>query len=650
MKKWKFLFVIILATSFSSLSQEISFPKWGQFSEYERELKVYEKDTTANAIVLNEVGYAYIKKGGAYEIVKKQYYRIKILNIEGFKYATIKIPTYKDEKIKEIKASTTSFLNGTKTTYLDKTNIYRTKDSEDWYITSFTLPIVQVGSIIEYSFNKHTTYRFTFADGWVFQSEIPKIKSTYHTTIPAFWNYHITTISIDNSKILEQKLINDCFDVNGAVAQCVYSKFELDNIPAFTEEDYSTSKNNFLKQVRFELKTFKQTDGTVKQYTRSWKDTDDVIFKKYQIGKDYKKTKFISKHIPSEILDEPNELEKAKKIYTFIKLYMNYNGKQGNKYSFNSKEAFQQKTGNLYEINTNLVNALLASGIKADFGLLSTRNNGFPTKLHPVITDFNYMVAHIIVDDKHYFLDATDKNLSFGELPFYCLNDEIRVFDKRNGSYWYKHKPDENNETIIHAIANVIGQSEIEIQTRVIYKGYNATNKREEISELSEEEYINKLNDENEELQITKQTIENVDDTEKPIIETIEFKSESDFVNNSIYLKPFVIKSFKTNPFKLEERNYPVDIGYKRKFTYNLIFNIPANYKIKSLPENRKIVLPNMGGTLAYLSDVKNNKITINFSFSLDRTIYKPNEYYLIKEFISQLIIAQNERIILTKE
>lgn len=85
--------------------------------------------------------------------------------------------------------------------------------------------------------------------------------------------------------------------------------------------------------------------------------------------------------------------------------------------------------GNLSEINHGLINALQAGDIDAKIFLSSTRENGFPTKLHPVMTDFNYLMAFVNIDGKEYLLDASEKNLPFNMVSYDALNS----FWKSNG-------------------------------------------------------------------------------------------------------------------------------------------------------------------------------------------------------------------------
>ena len=107
--------------------------------------------------------------------------------------------------------------------------------------------------------------------------------------------------------------------------------------------------------------------------------------------------------------------------------------------------------GNAFEINLLLQNLLHSEGFDSYPMLLSTRDNGLATKIYPVISDFNYVIVKLDINDKTYYLDATNPYLAFGEIPFYCLNQYGRVYDIEYASYWEDIIPNEYSTTQIGA-------------------------------------------------------------------------------------------------------------------------------------------------------------------------------------------------------
>lgn len=107
------LLLLILTTSNSWAENKKI--KFGKVSLEELEMKVYELDTSAVAVILYDSGRSFFeteyKNDNSIFICKfERHVRIKILKPEGFDFATFKIPLYHgsngEEKISTIKAKT----------------------------------------------------------------------------------------------------------------------------------------------------------------------------------------------------------------------------------------------------------------------------------------------------------------------------------------------------------------------------------------------------------------------------------------------------------------------------------------------------------------------------------------------------------------
>lgn len=65
--------------------------------------------------------------------------------------------------------------------------------------------------------------------------------------------------------------------------------------------------------------------------------------------------------------------------------------------------------------------------------------------------------------------------------------------------------------------------------------------------------------------------VTNTNDLSKPIVETYSFSSNSmtDIIDSKIYITPMLFHQMDVNPFKAEERAYPIDFNFPTKDTYN---------------------------------------------------------------------------------
>ena len=447
------------------------------------------------------------------------------------------------------------------------------------------------------------------------------------------------------------KLKKNCFTVSGwsGEADCEEVVYIMKNIPAFIEEDYLTSKKNYLSAIKFELSEFKWFDGTHHKYSKSWKDTDREFKTEKSIGKQLRKIDNIKKKLPIDLISGQQTIENAKRIYNYIKNHFTWNKKYRVFTDVNVKNAFDKKVGNSMEINIALINALKAAGFDTELMLISTRKHGLPTKLYPVMTDFNYAIAKLNVDNKSYLLDATNKQMPFAMLPFKTLNSYGRVMNFKKGSYWH----------------NIISQHKSQVRTSLNLKlndsgnlkgfmntsnnGYLGLIKREKYNKTDEDEYLGVIEDKNQDLSIISYKNHNLNDLEKSFSEIFEIEIESNLNKNTLLINPFILNRISENPFKLRERNYPVDFGYNHSNMFILQLEIPKGYSIKSLPENVAFKLPNNSGVYQFTITLKDQKISLLSRIKLFKSYFTPEEYPYLKEFYNQIIKTQKSLITLEK-
>lgn len=647
--KQKFIIAVLLfGTCIYSQRKQ---PDFGKISDWENNLKIYEKDSTANAVFLYESGETRFKDSRNYILISTTHYaRIKIFDREGFDEAVIEIPIFHNkeasEKVIDIKGITH---NGFRQTFLNKKNIYTDKLNEHWSVVRFTLPDVHEQSIIEYQYTIETPFKFNFK-GWEFQTKIPKIYSQFHALIPGNYVYNRRLSGYLKLLINDAKIKKNCFSVEGIsnMADCEEVTYAMENIPAFIEEDFMTAKVNHLAAINFEPLEFSGFDGTIYKYTKSWKDVDNEFRTEKSIGVQLRKVDYLEKRLPEAILQTSDELERAKKVYSFIQNHFRWNNEIRFFNEVNVKTSFDSQIGNSAEINIALINALNAANIDVNPMLISTRDNGLPTKIHPVINDFNYIIAKVDINGKSYLLDATNRFVPFGMLPLRDLNGYGRVMDFKKGSYWFDILPPKNSLTQISLNLELDKNGDFRGTLHELNRGYPAIDKREQIVSEGVGKYQANLED-NSKFFVDSYENEDLTNIDKPLKELMDISIESQLEGEILIINPFLISKINENPFKLKERTYPVDFGYPHAFQYNLKLKIPEFYKAKSLPQNKHIKLPNNGASYIFSIENNGNYINLTSRFLLPKSIYSPEEYYYLKEFYNQIIKTQNSLITLEK-
>lgn len=625
---------------------------FGRISKADYTFKNETIDSTANAVVLYETGVSKFTEDERNILVKTTYYyKIKLFNKDGFKHATFSIPIYNNknnsEKIVDIKGITHNY---TAKTHLSLNNVYKEQINANWKVVKFTMPNLNEGSIIEVSYTLVTPFKFNLT-GWKFQSDIPKVFSEYKASIPGNYIYNRKLIGSLKLKTNTSTVKKNCFYVTGYAggAHCEEITYAMENIPAFIEEDYMTSSNNYKSKIKFELSKSIWFDGTSQEYTTDWQDVDKEFRTDKNIGGQLRKIKFFEELIPAEIRSIEDNLEKAKAVYTFIQNYFTWNDKYGIFKNARIKEALENKIGNASEINISLINALKSVGLKTDLVLTSTRTNGFPTKGYPVISDFNYVLAKVNINDTYFLLDATDKLNPFGLLPFKCLNSYGRAMDFKNDSYWVDIIPFKNNLTNYYVNMILTEDGELKGKLRIINMGYHALNKRNEYLGKSDDDIISEFEENFSELTVEGYIIENLNDINKPVVETFELAF--DFSNlDKLYLNPFLGGSFKKNPFKQENRTYPVDFGYTKSYTLIYTLELPNNYHVKSYPKDLAVKLENQKGNFTNKSKLTgDSKYALHSSFKINSPIFYNQEYHTLKKIFEYVINSQKTPIVIEK-
>ena len=658
----KFFSFLILLFSFQYVqAQQQGDFSFGKPSFTEWDIQMYDKDSSAKAVVLQEYGNAYLDFGLETIVYFHHHVRVKILHNDGFKHADVAIYLRKNkdknESYADLKAVTLNKNNGLiQETPINKKNIIQETSNEYLNTVKFTFPDIRVGSVIEYSYTTKSPFYYNFQK-WLFQSDIPKINSIYKTKIPEIFDYNASLKGYIPLYKHETTKETQCTRLNGEDLTCNVNYYEMKDIPAFESEKYMTAKKNFLSSINYELRTINYLDGHKDQITKEWKDADLELQEEESFGSQIKKERavFWGANIDT-IVGKPvkDSLLVSRKIYHFIQQQYNFNSENRMFCDKGIKQAFNKKSGNVADINLSLISALKYAGFKVEPVILSTRDHGLVTKIYPVISEFNYVIAHLVVGNKEYFLDATDDDLPYGMIPQHCLNGPGRVIGANFKSRWVDIPPfPKSKEVFIYKLK--IGKDEnLEGAVSEMFSGYIGLAKRGEIhKKTNPEEYIDDLNKENHSIKITAPKFINLEKNEEylKIEGAIEGADAIKMDNKTLFINPFFGDRFEQNPFKSDKRLYPVDFAFPRESLLTVILEIPEGYAVTSVPQNINIILPENGGKyFMAVSQTGSKTINLSSSLQINQTLFSSLQYDGLKKFFDLVVKSQSEDIILKKK
>lgn len=653
----KFLFTLLLLISFfvNVNSQEKKLATFGETTIHDREISQYEKDPEAAAIVLFEKGKVSVKLNRHRYLVLNTDVHIKIKVLDAKKFeedATINLLFYQTKKNQEIiddlKAITH---NNDKKIYVEKSHFFRKDLDKNYSEISFTFPDVRDGSILEYTYTQESPFFHQY--GWEFQGKYPKLYSEFISEIPGNYEYR-TSLSGQLDFAYKDSYIKDnCFSVDGFgdAADCVYSEFVMKDIPAFKEEDFMLSKNNYISRIKYDLKETMSFTGEKTFYTKTWEDVDKELRFHDHLGRQIGFNSYFKNRIPENILGIQNTLERAKAIYYYIQDNFFWNGEYNFYESSDVKEAFEKKGGNIAEMNIILLNALNAAEIEANLALSATRNLGLPTLIYPTLTEFNYVTVYLKIDGKEYYLDATNKFTPFGVIPFKALNKIARIMDFKNESYWHPITPYSKNVNYINAKLNLDENGVLNGVVEENHSGYFAESTRAAIYTASKDEYINDRENDLLAFEISNHSLENLNKNDEPVKEEFNITLENELIGDEIFINPFFLsKHYNKNPFNLNNRVYEVEMGYPINQILLVNMEFDESYTISYLPENSNIKLPNNAGAISVVYLQNDNKLNIRLQLKINQVSFEPELYPSLKEFFSKVVELKTKSSIVLKK
>lgn len=637
--------LFISGLAYSQISEPHTFgePSWDEIN-----FSHYPQDPDAAGVVLYERGYYTVDvvNNRYIRLIKKVHGKIKVLNADNFDHATIEIPYYHQDQIKEnvnkIQAITH---NGRNQTYVTSNAIFDINESPYWSLVRFTFPNVKDGSILEYTYQIESPF-FSNIGTWEFMNDLPTLYSELQTKIPGNFSYNRSLYGDRELDINHAEIKKSCFQLPGfkVAADCESATYAMKNVPAFKKEEFMLSERNYKPSLKFELIETIDFDESRLPFARNWKEIDRRFKYDKDFGRQLKHTSFFKEQLPSSILSTSNKLERAKAVYYFIQDHFNWNGHNRILSDIRVKNAFERKEGNSSEINLSLINALEAADIESHIMLVPTRDRALPSKQYPILTDFNYAIVYLTIDGQKYLLDATEKNTPFGVLPYRVLNIEGRVLDFKKGSYWEPITAYDRNMHYLNVQIAADDEGKFKGQVSEVSTGYMALSKRNNARNIYLPEVIQQKQSENEHLNIRDYVIKHEHDLEKPFEETYAIDLHEQFASDRLFLYPFLIRTFfDKNPFSQTTRHYPIDFGFPIINNYLISIDLTDQYEVVKVPENRMIRLPNNDGDLSVVYDTSDSKINLRLNLRLNNTAFPVEAYQSLQEFFTLLVKIQSE-------
>lgn len=645
MNRFIVFLLLCLFTVQGSMSQNFKFRKVSKEEVAEQEHPL-EAEAEAAYLYRNRHTY-YTAIVGDINLTSEIHQRIKIYEDEGFQYADFEILLYQGDnghdRLSGLKAYTYNLEDGKVREYkLDKDDIFEESISDYRKKVTFTMPKVQKGSVLEVSYKITSTY-YLDIDPFTFQFGIPvnKIEARFSapesfTFKPRFKGYY--PFSPERSSR---------HNPSTQMMDAVYS-FDLNNVPSMKAESYVDNINNYRAGMSFELSKIEVPGSYYKSFSHSWEDVTKQIYDG-SLGVQLNKKGYFKDEIDPIVESVSDPSERALRILEFVKEHMNWNEVYGYYCQKGVRQAYKDQTGNVGDINIMLTAMLRYAGLEANPVLVSTKSHGIP--LFPTREGFNYVICAVETGDSVVLLDATSKLSVPNILPYRVLNWDGRLVREDGSSEAIDLSSPVKSKNSVNAIVKLNEDGSVEGRLRKQLSSHWAYGFRNQYLNMDEDEYLEELENKYSGIEIEEYQISNKSDYYKPVMEDITFYKEEaiEIISGKYYLNPLLFFTENDNPFKSEDRVYPIDFKYPETTSYVFNYTLPEGYSVESLPESTKFALPDDLGSFAYQIISNGANLQVRVTYDMNKDVVPADYYQAMKAFMSEIISKESEKVVITK-
>ncbi len=417
---------------------------------------------------------------------ENDYIRIKILKEEGRKYADVEIPFLKENgnNIVNIHARTIR-PDGSIANFEGKAfdkSIVKAKGLK-YVAKTFTLPDVQVGSVIEYYYTLDLPEYFIFDSHWILSDEL-FTKSARFSLNPYVtdygdmhvrWSWQLLPTGTEPPKEGPDHII----------------RMQTNNIPSFQSEDFMPPENELKSRVDFTY----TDDIEAKDAAQFWKNRGKKLNGEVEgfAGKRKAMEEAVAQIVSAN--DSPDV--KLQKIYARVQQIRNTSyefqktvqeaKREKEKENSNVEEVWKRGYGNGTQLNWLFLGLARAAGLEAYAVYASERQNYF---FNPATMDAHKLDSDLVlvkVNSKEVFCDPGAAFTPFGLLMWPETGVAGLRLDKDGGTWIRTLLPDSSASRIVRSADLTLSETgDLEGKLTITFTGLEGMQRRRE--EMHEDE------------------------------------------------------------------------------------------------------------------------------------------------------------------
>jgi len=597
------------------------------------------------------------------------YARIKVLQEKGKELATVELPYLRgDTKITDIKGRTIH-TDGTVIPLTGKPEdllVSKTKDAkgEDRSIGRrvFTLPSVEVGSILEYSYQLRYDDDHYSSPFWRLQYDYFVHKERYaFTPFKAFLKgsqWATSQYLTDSRGNKVNSLIWWTQLPEGAkMTQDAQGRFSIDltDIPAIPNEDYMPPLNAVLYHIFFYYKSAFDTGDFWVSEAKHWsKEVDHFA----------EPTKPIKEAVAQLVSASDSELDKAKKLYKAVQQLDNtdFSREKGKselnqlhiKAAKRAEDTWAQKSGSSQDIALLYLAMLRAAGLAAYDMKVRDRGQG--------VFELGYLEFDQLDDDiiilstggKDIVLDPGEKMCPFLMVHWrHSATGGIRESADGRAAAVTPEQIYTNNSLQRLGDVTLDEHGAITGTFRFVMTGQEALYWRQQAL-LNDEDEVKKRFDRTLQTMVPEGVEAHVehflalDDPDTNLMAVVKATGVLGSATSKRMLLPgFFFESRGHQPFvDQEKRIEPVDMHYAERVTDQVVYHLPAGLTVEGAPQDNKIPWATQAALAVKVAN-EPGKVTVFRSFARGFTVLKPDQYQELRGFYQKVAASDQQQLVL---
>ena len=143
-------------------------------------------------------------------------------------------------------------------------------------------------------------------------------------------------------------------------------------------------------------------------------------------------------------------------------------------------------------------------------------------------------------------------------------------------------------------------------------------------------------------------SVSGIEDPDETIVVEAGITAQgAEHLGDDLYLTPFILMGIDENPFKLEQRTFPVDYSHAFTRTYTAQITLPDGYVPEELPDPVQLTIPGQGATYLRVYSFDNGALLVRARLQGNQVVFEPDLYPALRQLYDEIVAAETEAVVL---